>query len=45
MQKAFLGEKNWQHAVDVEEYVNDGKAKALKVGLVGRRKCGLSKIV
>ena len=26
----FLGEKNWQHAVDVEIYCNDGKAKALK---------------
>ena len=26
----FLGEKNWQHAVDVEVYCDDGKAKALK---------------
>jgi len=26
----FLGEKNWQHAVDVEVYCNNGKAKALK---------------
>jgi hypothetical protein len=26
----FLGEKNWQHAVDVEIYCDNGKAKALK---------------
>ena len=32
----FLGEKNWQHAVDVEIYVNDGKAKALKSRFGGK---------
>jgi predicted ATP-dependent serine protease len=26
----FLGEKNWQHAVDVEVYCDEGKARALK---------------
>jgi predicted ATP-dependent serine protease len=26
----FLGEKNWPHAVDVESYCENGKAKALK---------------
>jgi hypothetical protein len=26
----FLGEKNWQHAVDVEVYCENGKARALK---------------
>jgi hypothetical protein len=26
----FSGEKNWQHAVDVEVYCDDVKARALK---------------
>ena len=36
----FLGEKNWQHAVDVEVYVNDGKAKALKSRFGGKEEVG-----
>ncbi len=32
----FLGEKNWQHAVDVEIYCEDGKAKALKSRFGGK---------
>ncbi len=32
----FLGEKNWQHAVDVEVYCEDGKAKALKSRFGGK---------
>lgn len=32
----FLGEKNWQHAVDVEVYCEDGKAKSLKSRFGGK---------
>ncbi len=32
----FLGEKNWQHAVDVEVYCDDGKARALKSRFGGK---------
>ena len=32
----FLGEKNWQHAVDVEVFCENGKAKALKSRFGGK---------
>jgi hypothetical protein len=32
----FLGTKDWQHAVDVEIYCNEGKAKALKSRFGGK---------
>jgi predicted ATP-dependent serine protease len=32
----FLGEKNWQHAVDVEIYCENGKAKPLKSRFGGK---------
>ena len=37
----FLGEKNWQHAVDVEIYCNEGKAKALKTRFGGKEEVGI----
>ena len=37
----FLGEKNWQHAVDVEIYCNEGKAKALKSRFGGKEEVSI----
>ena len=37
----FLGEKNWQHAVDVEIYCNDGRAKALKSRFGGKEEVNI----
>ena len=32
----FLGEKNWQHTVDIEVYCENGKAKPLKSRFGGK---------
>jgi predicted ATP-dependent serine protease len=32
----FLGEKNWQHTVDVEVYCENGKARPLKSRFGGK---------
>jgi hypothetical protein len=37
----FLGEKNWQHAVDVEVFCENGKARALKSRYGGNEEIGI----